>query len=116
VGGSKQQKGHYKDKSKDGKEHIATIRTKHLMWIVRYTWEKSFTRIEMNKDAIAERGLGSLNYILLDHTELQAIQDRLNMVNLHDDGDRYYPQDSLHNLNTKEGVAGEAFDLFLEER
>jgi hypothetical protein len=53
---------------------------------------------------------------LLDHPELQAIQDQFNMVNLHDDGDRYYQQESLHNLNTTEGVAGEAFDSFLEER
>jgi hypothetical protein len=60
--------------------------------------------------------MGPLNYILLDHPELQAIQDRVNMVNLHEDGERYYPQESLHNLNTTEGVAGEAFDSFLEER
>jgi hypothetical protein len=38
------------------------------------------------------------------------------MVNLHDDGDRYYLQESLHNLNTTEGVTREAFDSFLEER
>jgi hypothetical protein len=95
--GQQAKNGQYKDKSKDGKENIVTMKTKHrikfsivkqdVMWIVRYTWDKSFAHIEMNKDAIAERGWGALNYILLDHPELQAIQDRVNMVNLHDDGD-----------------------------
>jgi hypothetical protein len=61
-----------------------------VVWIVRYAWDKSFICIDTNKDAITERGLGPLNYVLLDHPELQAIQDRVNMVNLHDGGDLYY--------------------------
>jgi hypothetical protein len=104
VGGSKQQNGQYKDKSKEGKEEILTTKTKHglrfVMWIVHYAWEKSFARVDTNKHAIAERGWGPLNYILLDHPELKALQDRVNMVNLRDDGDRYFPQESLRNLNT----------------
>jgi hypothetical protein len=69
-----------------------------------------------NKDAIAERGWGPMNYVLLDHSELKSNHDRVNMVNFNDDGDRYYPQESLHNLNTTYGMAGDALDLFLEER
>jgi hypothetical protein len=85
VGDSKQKNGQYKDKSKEGKEEILTMKTKHglrfiiikqdVMWIVHYAWEKSFARVNMNKHAIAERGWGPLNYILLDHPELKALQD-----------------------------------------
>jgi hypothetical protein len=64
---------------------------------------KSFTNIETDKDAISDIGWGPLNYVFLDHPELKAIKDRVDMVNLTDDGDRYFPQESLHNLNmTKE--------------
>jgi hypothetical protein len=125
VGDSNQQNGQYKDKSKDGKENMLTIKTKHamkfskvkqdMMWIVCYAWDKYFTHMETNKNARAKRGWDPLNYVLLDHLELQAIQNR-NMVNLHADGIQYYPQESLHNLNTTEGVTGEAFNLFLKER
>jgi hypothetical protein len=57
-----------------------------------------------------------LNYVLLDHPELKAIKDRADMVNLTDDGDRFFPQEPLHNMNTTEGLAGETVDLFLEDR
>jgi hypothetical protein len=60
----------------------------------------------MNKHAIAERGWGSLHYFLLDHPELKVLQDRVNMVNLRDDGDRYFPQELISKLNTIEGVVG----------
>jgi hypothetical protein len=53
----------------------------------------------MNKHAIAERGWGALNYVLIDHPELKALQDRVNMVNLRYDGGRYFPQESPNNLN-----------------
>jgi hypothetical protein len=93
-----------------------TIIKQDVMWIVRYAWEKSFARVDMNTHAIAERGWGALNYILLDHPELKALQDQGNMVNLRDDGDRYFPQESLRNLNTTEGVAGDTVDLFMQEK
>jgi hypothetical protein len=115
VGDSKQQNCQYKDKSKEGKERIVTMKTKHglrftiikqdIMWIFCYALEKSFARVDTNKYAIAERGWGPLNYVLLDH-----------MVNLRDDSDRYFPQESLTNLNTTEGVAGDTIDLFMEEK
>jgi hypothetical protein len=97
VGDSKQQNAQYKDKPKEGKGGILTMKAKHglrftiikqyVMWIVRYAWEKPFARVETNKHAIAKRGCGPLNYILLDHPKLKALQDRVNMVNLRDDGD-----------------------------
>jgi hypothetical protein len=87
VGGSKQQNSQYKDRSKEGKENLLTIKTKHglrftiikqdIIWIVCYAWEKSFAPAETNKHAIAERGWGPLNYVLLYHPELKAIRDRV---------------------------------------
>jgi hypothetical protein len=83
VGGSKQQNGQYKDISKEGKAKVLPMKTKHglrfttikqdIMWIVCYSWEKIFARFETNKHAIAERGWGPLNYVLLDHPELKAL-------------------------------------------
>jgi hypothetical protein len=52
----------------------------------------------------------------LDHPELKIIQDRINMVNLRDGGYRNFPQESLHNLNTTEGVTWGNVDLFMEEK
>jgi hypothetical protein len=86
------------------------------MWIVRYAWEKSFARTETNAHAIAERGWGPMNDVLLDHTELKAIEDRASLVTLRDDGDRYFPQENLNYLNTTEGISGDTFKLFLEEK
>jgi hypothetical protein len=126
VGDSKQQNGQYKDKSKEGKEKVLTMKIKRglkftiikqdIMWIVRYAWETSFARIETNKHAVAERGWGPLNYVLLDHPELKAIEDRVSLVTLRDDGDRYFPQKNLNYLNTMEGIAGDTIELFLEEK
>jgi hypothetical protein len=93
-----------------------TIIKQDIMWIVRYAWEKSFARIQTNKHAIAERGWGPLNYVLLDHPELKAIEDRVSLVTLRDDGDRYFPQENLNYLKTTEGIAGDNIELFLEEK
>jgi hypothetical protein len=102
MGGSKQQNGQYKDKSKGVKEEVLTMKKKYglrftiikhdIMWIVHYTWEKSFAHVKTNTHAITERGWGVLNYVLLDHPELKALQDRVNMVDLRDNGDIYFPQ------------------------
>jgi hypothetical protein len=86
------------------------------MWIVKYAWDKSFVNIETNKYVISYRGWGGLIYMLLDHPELKAIKDHLDMMNLTDDGDRYFPQESLHNMNMTEGLAGETVELLLEDR
>jgi hypothetical protein len=63
-----------------------TIIKQDTMWIVHYAWEKSFARIETNMHVIAERGWGPLNYVLLDHPELKAIEDRVSLVTLRDYG------------------------------
>jgi hypothetical protein len=53
-----------------------------IVRIVNIAWQKSFVRIEENKRAIAARGLGPLNYILLDHPGLlQDIKDRVRTIN-----------------------------------
>jgi hypothetical protein len=43
--------------------------------------EKSFAHIETNKKAIAVHGWGPLNYIRLDHPELQETKDRVRSIN-----------------------------------
>jgi ribosomal protein L29 len=112
VRDSKQQNGQYKDNIKDAKEKLITMKTKQGM---KFAIGKP-ANIETYRHAIAERGWGALNYVLLDHPELKAINDHVDMVNLTDNGDRYFPQESLHNLNTTKGFAGEKVDLFLEDR
>jgi hypothetical protein len=52
----------------------------------------------------------------LDHPELKANEDRVNLVTLGDDGDRYFPQENLSSLNTTEGIADDTIELFLEEK
>jgi hypothetical protein len=39
--------------------------------LVNHAWALSFARVQMAKKAIAARGWGPLNYILLDHKTLQ---------------------------------------------
>jgi hypothetical protein len=41
---------------------------------------RSFARVEQNKRAIAARGWGPLNYILLDHPSLQETKDRAGSI------------------------------------
>jgi hypothetical protein len=87
VGDSIEQNGQYKDKLKNAKEQLLALKDKHgmkftltrhdTMWLVRYAWENSFVRVRTKKQAIAERGWGPLNYLLLDHPELQEIEERV---------------------------------------
>jgi hypothetical protein len=95
---------------------IFAIVKQDIMWIVCYNWEIFFARIEPNLHAITERVLGLVNFVLLDHPELKVISDRVNMVNLRDDDDMDFPQESFYNLSTIEGVAGGTVDLFMEEK
>jgi hypothetical protein len=85
VGDSIEQNGQYKETLKNVKEQLLALKDKHcmtftltrhdIMWLVRYDWEKSFARVRTNKQAIAERGWGPMNYVLLDHPELQEIEE-----------------------------------------
>jgi hypothetical protein len=86
------------------------------MWLVRYAWEKLFMRVRMNKQAIAERGWGPLNYVLLDHPELQEIEERVRQAEEIDTSEDTVQQLSLTLLNTDEGTSDETFNLFLQQK
>jgi hypothetical protein len=82
------------------------------MWLVRYAWEKSLARVRTNKQAIVERG--PLNYVILDHPELQEIEERVRRAEEIDTSEDTVQQLSLTLLNTDEGTSGETFNLFLQ--
>jgi hypothetical protein len=89
--------------------------TRHgIMCLVRYDWEKSFARVRMNKQSIAERGWGPLNYVLLDHPELQDTEERVRRAEEIDTSEDTVQKLSLTLLNTNEGNSGETFNLFLQ--
>jgi hypothetical protein len=91
--------------------------TRHdIMWLVRYAWKKSFARVRTNTQTIAERGWGPLNYVLLDHPELQEIEERVKRAEEIDTREDTAQQMSLTLLNTDEGTSGETFNLFLQQK
>jgi hypothetical protein len=66
--------------------------------------------------AVAERGWGALNYVLLDHPELQETKDRVESIN-----NIYKKQvmdgveiTGLTLLNTDKGSMGLTIDMFLD--
>jgi hypothetical protein len=71
---------------KNVKEQLLALKHKHgmaftlarhdIMWRVRYAWQKSFARVLTNIQEIAERGWGPLNYVPLEHPELQEKEER----------------------------------------
>ena len=53
---------------------ILWLKKTDVVLLVQHAWKESFAIKETNKKAIAERGWGPLNYILLDHPELANLQ------------------------------------------
>jgi hypothetical protein len=87
-----------------------------IIRIVNTAWQKSFARVNMNLKAITERAPPPLNYVLLDHPELQETKDRVQSIN-----DIYEKQvmdgvtiTDLTLLNTKKGSMGLTVDIFLD--
>jgi hypothetical protein len=83
---------------------------------VNIAWQKSFYRVDTNLKAIAERGWAPLTYVILDHPELQEMNDRAQSIN-----DIYENQvmDSdaitdLTLLNTDKGSVGLTMDMSLD--
>jgi hypothetical protein len=58
----------------------ATIECSDIVSIVNIAWQKSFSRFDTNLQAISERWWGALNYVLLDHRELQEAKDRVESI------------------------------------
>ena len=87
MGDSVEQNGTFKIEGKKAKAETvtekiraglpATLERSDIVRIVNVAWQKIFTRVETNKHAIAARGWGPLNYILMDHPELQETKDRV---------------------------------------
>jgi hypothetical protein len=58
----------------------ATLKRSNIVRIVNIAWQNSFARVETNKKAIDARECGPLNYILMDHPELQETKDRVKSI------------------------------------
>jgi hypothetical protein len=66
VWNSIEQNGQYKDKLKNTKNQLLALKDKHgmaftltrhdIMWLMRYAWEKSFMRVQTNKQFQREDG------------------------------------------------------------
>jgi hypothetical protein len=126
VGDSPEQNGTFKIESKKANADTvwhkiraglpAMLERCDIVRIVNIARQKSFARVDTNLKAIAERGWGALNYVLLDHPELQETKDRVESIN-----DIYKKQvmdgveiTDLTSLNTDKGSMGLAMDMFLD--
>jgi hypothetical protein len=126
LGDSADQNGTFKIESKKAKaEKVrckiradlpATLERSDIVIIVNTVWQKSFSRVNTNLKAIAERGWPPLNYVLLHHPELQETNDRVQSINY-----IYEKQvmdgvaiTDLTLLNTDKGSMGLTMDMFLD--
>jgi hypothetical protein len=57
-----------------------TLERSDIIRIVNIASQKSFARVVTNLKAIAERGCPPLNYVLLDHPELEETNDRVQSI------------------------------------
>jgi hypothetical protein len=96
----------------------ATLEKTTLIRIVNVAWQISFARVDTNKRSIAARGWGPLNYILLDHPELQETKERVHSIN-----EIYAKQVrvgvviiDLTLLNTEKGDMGICTEMFLDHK
>jgi hypothetical protein len=96
----------------------ATLDTSEIVQIVNVAWQKSFARVDTNKRAIAARGLGPQNLILLDHPELQETKERVKSINeIYAKQVRYgIDITDLNLLNTDKGVMGICMEMFLDHK
>jgi hypothetical protein len=96
----------------------ATLERSDIIRIVHVAWMKSFAHVETNTRAIAARGWGPLNYIMLDHPELQETKYRVRSIK------EIYEQQvkdgvdiaDLTSLNTDRGAMGLTMDMFLDHK
>jgi hypothetical protein len=58
----------------------ATLEHSDIVCIVHVAYMKSFALVDTNKRAIAAHGWGPLNYIMLDHPELQDTKDKVRLI------------------------------------
>jgi hypothetical protein len=96
----------------------STLERSDLVRIVNVAWQKYFTHVDTKKNAIAAHGWGVLNYILLDHPELQETNYRVKLIN-----EIYEKQvrdgvdiTGLTTLNTEAGSMSLCMDMFLDHK
>jgi hypothetical protein len=96
----------------------ATLERSDIVRIVNIAWQHYFARFETHTKAITVRGWGPLNYILMDHPELQEIKDRVKLIN-----EIYEKQvrdgvdiTDLATLNTEVSSMGLCMDTFLDHK
>jgi hypothetical protein len=58
----------------------ATLERSDIIRIFNIACQKSFARVDTNLKAIADCGWGTLNYVLLDHPELQEMKYRVEPI------------------------------------
>jgi hypothetical protein len=127
VGYSTEQSGTFKIESKKTKADTVrnkigaglptTLEKTDIVRIVNVAWQKSFARVNTNNRAIAARGRGPLNYILIDHPEVQETKEILQSIN-----EIYAKQVrdgveivDLTLLNTEKGAMGMCMEVFLDK-
>jgi hypothetical protein len=89
-----------------------------IVQIVDVVRQLSFARVDTNKRAIAARRWGPLNYILIDHPELEKTKDRVHSIN------KIYMKQvrdgvdiiDLNLLNTEKGAMGMCMEMFIYHR
>ena len=87
------------------------------MLVVHKAWVASFARVDLNKNAITERGWGPLNYVLLDNPELNKYANKQRIVQAYEQlsltGD--VPAD-INSLNTEDGISHMLLDKLIDNR
>ena len=90
-----------------------------VVLLVHQVWKESFAVKATNKKAIAERGWGPLNYVLLDHPELSNTQQQTSsavttayqLLDL--SGSQPFDPEAL---NTSQGMAGTLMDKLVDRK
>ena len=142
VGDSNEQNGTYKMYCSEYKKMLTSkrfemglfkmnlVRT-DIIPIVNYAWEKSFNNVTNNLKAIADRGWGPLNRVLLSHPEIVSSKpdsidtmvpsqsnDTVDNSNVVDNKSRHYVDDKyvpIEDLNFNSGFAGDVITTILRK-
>jgi hypothetical protein len=88
----------------------ATLERSDIVRIFHVTWMKLLVRVETNKRAIAACGWGPLNYIMLDHPELQQTNDKVRSIK------EIYEQQVKDGVDIVNLTMGLTMDMFLDHK
>ena len=118
VGDSSEQNGSYKIAMTKSKQELvlkkqrmcwanARVETYEIMVVLNAAWDKSFSRVSYNKEAIAARGWGPLTQNLLDNSEIlaTATDEDLLLQHQQDTATRNDPPSLASTLNFSNGLS-----------